>query len=390
MKPQPRRSAPLERDPQPSVPSDLAEAARAFFPDATRIEAVGAGALVRVEAPPGDWSVRRWRPGTSEGRIRFVHDLLRTIRDAGIDVVPAVGALPGGEEVLDRDGSLYDAQGWLPGGPVGRATLVRGPGGESVNLPAPLAEAATTETIKTVARIHGATQRLARARGAPFTTLSEVARAVQDGWERARARLRPVAATTPAVQRWIRAGERALPAAVRDLAAASSVFHDASVVGHGDLWPAHVLWQRAERGSEGQARLSGIVDWTDAAAASPLLDLAQLVGHFGGWSGRNAEEAIGAYAAVRRLDPDERRLLPAVAVLDLVAEAGWLLTLAYADADRGEQTPSALRDGADAIVASLENAAEVAVRGDRPAKPVRRRWVRRAPAPARRDDRPDR
>jgi Ser/Thr protein kinase RdoA (MazF antagonist) len=231
--------------------------------------------------------------------------------------------------------------------------------------------------IETVARIHSESEALARVRSVPTFTLASAGGAVLDAWERARDRLRPAAPTTPAIQRWILAGERSLRPAIRDLASAPEIYRGTTVIGHGDLWPAHVLWTRP--GSEGgsRRRLSGIVDWADAAAGSPLLDLAQLVTHFGGWTAASAEDAIGTYAAVRRLGPDERRLLPAAAVLDLVAEAGWLLTVAYGDGQPSEPLSTALRDAIDEVVTSLEHASAVALRGDRPSKPAARRWVHR-------------
>jgi Ser/Thr protein kinase RdoA (MazF antagonist) len=359
------------------VPPDLDAAARVFVPDATSIAPVGNGGLVRVETPSGVWSVRRWRPGTTEDQIRFVHDHLRALRGADIEIVPEVRTLADGGEVFVRDGVLYDAQSWLPGSPIARQAPERGPGVEHVNLPLSLPPAQQVELIEAVARLHEASAPLARTRSVPEVPLAAVAGAVRDAWERARVRLRPVAPMSPHVQRWIRAGERALRVAMRDVAEAPAIYRDASVVAHNDLWPVRVLWSRPGRGDEGGTRLSGIVGWVDAAAGSPLLDLAQLVGHFGGWTATTAEDAIGAYVAVRRLGPDERRLLPAVAVLDLVAEAGWLLSVAYADPSEREAS-SQLRDGVESIVSSLEQAAEVAVRGDRP-QTKGRRWVHREP-----------
>ena len=363
----------------------LETAARAFVPDVTRLSPVGNGRRVRADAPSGAWLIRRWRAGSTEGRIRFVHDLLRAVRADGIEIVPDVLLTPDGSEVLTLDGILYDAQRWLPGAPLGRAAPERGPVGEFVNLPSTLAEADRFHLIETLARIHTASEPLARAHGAPTVSIAAVASAVLGTWERARVRLRTAAPSTPAIQRWILAGERALRPAIRDLAAAEPIYRDASVVCHGDLWPAHTLWTRSAEGS-GAHLLTGIVDWADAAAGSPLLDLAQLVSHFGGWTAHAAEDAIGAYSAVRRLGPEERRLLPAVAILDLIAEAGWLLTVADAGTARRESLSTPLRQAIDDVVTSLEHAAAVAIRGDRPTKPVRRAWVHRPrPAGAQRD-----
>jgi Ser/Thr protein kinase RdoA (MazF antagonist) len=352
------------------------EVARAFFPDLRRLSPVGNGELARVERGEEAWAMRRWRPGTTAGQIRFVHDLLRAGRAAGVEVVPEVATTTAGEAIVQREGRFFDAQRWLPGASRARQAPERGPIGEHVNLPGTLPTAVQHSLIETVARLHLAGEPLAQARGAPTLTLAAMIRAVEGGWERARARLRPAAPHRPAIQRWIRAGERGLRVAAHDLLAHPEIAQRSRVVGHHDLWAAHVLVARQESGA---VRLTGIVDWVDASAGSPLLDLAQIVGHCGGWSADRAEAAIAAYSTVARLEPDERRLLPAVATLDLIGEAAWLLSVAYGDPERGEAPSSALRDGIEELVESLERAVEVAALGDRPRKPPVRRWEYREP-----------
>jgi hypothetical protein len=149
----------------------------------------------------------------------------------------------------------------------------------------------------------------------------------------------------------------------------------ARVVLHLGLWPAHVLL--GERRDGGDDAI-GLIGWEGAAAGSPLLDLAHLTTRCRGWSAPNAELVLAAYAALRPLAPEERRGLPAVAALDLVAAAGHLLDLAYGP--RGEEAwppPTALRAGAEFLVASLEAAAAVAAQGDAPRKGAARRWQHR-------------
>ena len=150
-------------------------------------------------------------------------------------------------------------------------------------------------------------------------------------WEYHRQQLRPLAPRFPIIQRWIRTAERALFPALSALEAAPDLASSTEIGGHQDLWPSHVLWLRGGRdGGGGPARLGGIIDFAEAAASSPLVDLAHLVTHFGGWTADRAETAMGIYSEIRRLSPEERRLLPAVATLDVIAEAGWLLTIAFA------------------------------------------------------------
>lgn len=364
----------------PTVAPDLDAAARAFFPDLTRVEPVTGGGLVRVEAPTGTWCVRRWPAAAPRERVDFVHAVLRHARAAGIDAVPTVAELPapGEGSTLLLGGRRYDAQSWLPGRPAGRSPAQSAPTGERINLPAALPETVFTELVQTVAKVHAATVDLPR-RDGPVATLESVDGAVQRAWGSYRTQLRPVAATTPVVQRWLRTGERALPAARAALIATPALWQEAPVAAHLDLWPAHAL---AIRGGAGGERLSGLVDWERTAFASPLLDLSQLVTNFAGWSAEAAEAVLAAYREVHPLAPETRRLLPAVAALDLVAETGWLLGAAYAPrpAER-EPLPETVRVGVEALVASLEAVVAVLERGDRSAKDAARRWDHRRPKP---------
>jgi Ser/Thr protein kinase RdoA (MazF antagonist) len=358
----------------PSI-DDLAAAARAFFPDLTRIvPVIGSTHLVRVETPSGAWAVRRWPPATTEARIRFVHSVLRQARDAGIALVPAAADGHGDDGLLLLGGTHYDAQSWLPGRPLGRS-LPDLPSAEGqINLPTSASPALMTNLIETVARFHTASEPLARRPSVPAAPLQRVASVVRRAWEGHRARLRPIAPRTPAVQRWLRVSEQALPAAVGALERQPANWQETSVAGHHDLWPAHVL---TERHGDTQ-QLTGLVDFADLAAGSPLLDLAQLVGHFGGWSAETAELTVETYASIRPLLPEQRRLLPAVAALDLVAEAGWLLVVTYATPRPDDALPpKELRLGADALVASLEVTATVVLHGDTRPSPTTRKWVRR-------------
>ncbi len=182
--------------------------------------------------------------------------------------------------------------------------------------------------------------------------------------------MRPVAAKTPPVQRWLRVGERALPDALAVLRDVSAVWSATPVVAHLDLWPAHVLLSR----DGDEQRITGLLDREDAAFASPLLDLAQLVTHFGGWRAEAAESP----RRIRQHPPAGTGGAPSaspVAALDLVAEAGWLLCVAYAPR-RPEDlpVPEGVRAGAEALVASLEAVTAVVARGDQPEKGSARKW----------------
>lgn len=384
--------APTTSDAQP--PEDIRQAASAFFPNASRVTPFGDD-LLRVDDASGIWKLRRWRQGATQERVRFVHETLRAARSAGVDVVPETAPLAdgSGSGVYVLRDRVYDAETWLPGAPLAQIAQEAGPNGEHVNLPVMIRPAAWEMTIQAVASLHAATQTTAWRRGTPAMPLEAVGAASRRAWEYHRQKLRPIAPRHPIIQRWIRTAERAIYAALAALEAAPELARAVDVAGHHDLWPSHVLWLRGGRdGGGGPARLGGIIDFAEAATGSPLLDLAHLVAHFGGWTAERAETAMGIYGDVRRLTPDERRLLPAVATLDLIAEAGWLLTIAFALPERAEQAASSqLRMGATALIESLEVVTPVLLRGDSPTRPIKKRWVprRQLPQPSGRP-RPDR
>ncbi len=375
---------PAPASPPLVVSKDLDEAGRAFFPDAVRIDPVaGRDHLARVETPAGAWRVRRWPVGTPDTRIAFVHDTLTCLGDAGVAVTPAVAGLasPAAGQILILGERRYDAQTWLPGQPAGRSLVNPELSDDAVDLPAVLTEVTFIALIEAVARAHAATEDLARQPEVPAVPFPGLSVAVRQAWSAQRARLLPLAPKTPLIQRWLATGERAIPVALAALDRAAPAESVSPVVLHLGLWPAHVLLD-ADGGAPGD--LVGLIGWEGAAAGSPLIDLAHVVARCRGWSAANAEVALAAYAAVRPLDPSERRLLPAVAALALVAATGRLLDLLHAHRGADAPPPStALRNAAASFVTSLEAATAVAAQGDEPRKPTARRWQHRSPAPQR-------
>lgn len=351
-------------------------AVRAFFPAATTIAAIpGSPHLARLEDPSGTWAVRRWKAGTPAERPHFVHAALAMAGSDLATVVPTVRPLADGSgNVLTLAGHHHDAVSWLPGR-LQQRVGERLPEGGQINLPAALPSAVAADLVRTVARFHRATEPLARRSDVPTVTLATVAAVVNRAWPNHLANLRAYAARTPDIQRWIRAAERVVPAAAAALETAQDLWKEQSVVGHHDLWPAHVLLPD----DGGTDRIAGLLDFEDVAAGSPLLDLAHLVGHFGGWNADAAEVVLGAYHEVRPLTPAHRRLFSAVVALDLVNEAGWLLAAAHRPR-RLDDAPasSALKSGAAALVASLEIVAPVVLLGDAPTPKRTRTWVHRS------------
>jgi Ser/Thr protein kinase RdoA (MazF antagonist) len=380
-RPQTRPPRP-EPGPLPLAPG-LTDAVAKFFPEAGSVESVGGRSyLVRVETDSGLWCVRRWPAGTHRARIDFVHALLRESRAAGFEFVSNVADLPGERDstLLLGDG-LFDAQSWLPGRPPLRGAQVWGPDGRVVDRPAPLAAQTLAPAVEAIARWHEATRGLARTPTVPAAPLDALLRAVRRAWDDHRERLRPLATRTPHLQRWIRTAEAVFDAAAPLLANADFLSDRPPVIGHFNLWPAHLLLGRGGGGE----RVTGLVDFANAAAGSPLVDLAQLVGHFGGWNGAAAEEALGAYASAGSLAPEERRLLPAVAALDLVAETGRLLVLGYATPAVAETAGGdAVRSAAADLLLSLEAVLPAVQRGDRKEPSGARKWEHRPSRPVRR------
>lgn len=365
----------------------LARAATTFFPDAKQLTPVaGRAHLLQVETATGNWCLRHWPNGTPRERVAFVHQLLQTARDAGIDFVPAVASTPAGEAILLLDGDLYDAQSWLPGKAPSRGLAVTDDRGRLINRPLPLSGKALTAAVRAVATLHQATESLAEQPDIPRASLEAVLRVVRASWDEQRQRLRALAPRTPLIQRWIRAGEPVIDGAFDSITAANYLQLRPRVVAHLNLWPSHLLLSR----HDGQERLSGLVDFADAAASSPLLDLAQMLTHFNGWTGAGAEEAIGAYTDVRPLAPEERRLLPAIAGLDLLIETGRLLVLGHATQSIIESGGGdTIRSAAASMLLSLEGIAPAVQRGDRKEPSRARKWDYGPPrANAKRPSRP--
>lgn len=344
-----------------------------LIPDATDVRTVDNRAhLARVESASGSWCVRRWPSGTAPERIAFVHDLLRASREGDCTFV---SDLPEGSPAfIEDDGHFFDAQSWLPGRSPSRGLDVHDQAGRVINRPAKISESALASAVTRLGRWHVALTPLASREQIPAMPLDSFVRAVRATWEFHRQELRPVASRTPHIQRWLRSSETVLPAAVDALDGADYLRGRPLVVGHLNLWPRHLLFSRGD----GTDQLTGLIDFERAAATSPLIDLAQTLTRFNGWSGGAAEEVIGAYATVAPLAPEERRLLPAVAGLDLIAEIGRLLAWGYLSQSIAETGGGDLiRAGASAMLLSLEAVAPAVARGDRKEAPKARQWVHR-------------
>lgn len=359
----------------PNVDPAIETAARRLLPAAPDLTPVGGRPfLVRTAIDGRDLRLRRWPDGTVPERVRFVHRLQAALA-AG---APRIAATPyggnnGNEPFAQVDGVMVDLQEWLPGTPGAERSTVQLPSKHTLHRPAPLSDDRLTALIELIVDLHERAAPFAEDRASPVAPVGQFLRAIAQGWRLARVKLRPPAPSYPPIQRWIRLGEQVLPAAERTILDAD-LRAKRPVVAHLSLWPAHVLVDRA--------RVVGILDFSSAVVTTPLLDIAQIITRFPGWTGDHAERVLGTYTAARGLTPDERRALPAVAAMDMVIEAARLLRLGYA----GELAPNspqaaAARAGAQDLLNSIEAVSSAVIRTANPVPYAkRRRLARRAPS----------
>jgi Ser/Thr protein kinase RdoA (MazF antagonist) len=339
---------------QPSPPSgaqsvrdDLLQAAQAFFPNLSAVEAIaGHPDIVRIVTPTSTGRVRRWPAGILAADIAFTREVMAAASDAGISSVPRLVTSPtaSDEPSLRIGGRHFDAQMWLPGTPPPRSEASWPDPEDRIDIPVALAAALFSAVITATARLHEATTALAARPDIPAAPLAMLPGAVRQAHGRHLAALRARARREPAIQRWLATGERLMAAAEPIVVTATEDLGLSTSVLHLGLWPAHVLL-------EGES-LTGLLGWGRVAAGSPLLDIAQATLRLQGWSDEAVERALGAYAEARPLSPEERRLLPAVAALDAVATTGRLLEQTYA-VEETARPPTALRAAIDMMLRSM-------------------------------------
>lgn len=329
--------------------------------------------LFVVDDNQGKWFVKRWPGGTRPERVEFVHRVLAHARENGLQFVPAFAGEP-----VTIDGQIFDAFSALPGRPAMRGSNIFDGNGRLINRPSVSSPAHATAALRGIAQFHAATRELATDPGSPAASLETIVKVIAEHWERQRSAVRPIAAQTPHIQRWLRTSETVIESAMAHFNRFGYLERFPRVVGHLNLWPSHLLFEQVGE----SVTLSGLLDFEEASVTTPMLDLAQLLTHFNGWTAAQAEDAIGVYAEVNPLLPEERRLLPVLAGLELVHEAGRLMTLGYA-------TPSisrahggdAIRASAATLLFSLEALAPAVHRGDEPVPSKARKWVHRQKKP---------
>ncbi|MBA2247920.1 MAG: hypothetical protein H0W23_07315 [Chloroflexia bacterium] len=336
----------------------LVRAAQTFFPDLGETEPVAnAPHLLRVASGGEAFVVRRWDADAGETDIERTAEALGLAHATGETRLPTLVPVPGAEprHALALDGHYYSAAIWLPGRPVSRYGGSRTPEGRTIDLPLPPsspAEDVILEAVRVVGRFHTSSRPIAARSTTPGQSFHSLMAAHRISWERHRRVIGHHAGSFPEIRRWLRCGNRILPVAGERLEATARAAGDRSVLCHAHLWPVHMLID----GPGPDRVLTGVTGWNQLAAGSPVRDLAQLAVHSSGWSAAVAENILGAYTEVAPLTPEERRLLPVAAALDLVGEVARLLTLAFID-DAMIEHPAqpVLRSGLKTMLSSLEN-----------------------------------
>lgn len=345
----------------PELDTGVVQAASALLPGADAIESLpGRNYVARVCQGDGWWKVRRWPEATSQARVDFVHRVLNAVGQEPPAVAPRALTGANGEASVLISGAVYDAQSWLPGAPMLGGPEAQVQPGRWAPLPAIVSDANFEHTLRSVALAHGRTVELALRHPLNDSPLAQLIAAVNQAWRAQRGVLRPLAASTPAVRRWLGTGERALPAAEAAMAASGEAVQTQTVC-HLGLWPAHVIVATA-----GEPDAAGLIGWEQCNVGSPLIDIAQAVSRFRGWTAAGAEMAIAAYGEVLPLRPEERRLLPAIAALDLVATCGQMLIYAYGGQPGAARPLTPLREAARSLLDSLDVATTALIAQDRP------------------------
>lgn len=312
------------------------------------------GPLVHMTGAEGDIVLRQWAPETTTTRIEWLADALNVASEATGNLVPTFDAVPGTPDARSIliDGRRYTRASFLPGRPLGRYGGSRTPDGETINIPlheSAGAQERITEATRIIARIHTATRNVAGREDAPVATLGQMMQSVRDIWAEQRRLLGDIAADNRDIRRWLRCGNRIIPTSSDLLRNETAILHERTVLVHGNFWPDDILVDR--KGQE----ITGIVGWSTGAAGSPVLDLAGLAVHMQGWSAPLTEAIVQTYAGIAPLLPEQRRMVPVVASLDLVARVAWLLHLNYVD-DRmiGHPAMPVIRSGMKTLLNSLE------------------------------------
>jgi Ser/Thr protein kinase RdoA (MazF antagonist) len=255
--------------------------------------------------------------------LRLIHRMLLRCRESGFAGVPALAKTEGSDTIVELGGRLYDAQEWLAGEPLSGENPGGGP---TPNVVVFLSPTRLANLANGLACFHRSTAHLSPERKDDVSPLpARLGELVEATGTRHRVLVSDVQRRADGgdiAMRWLELLPRALSAACEASENLSEEIANSRVLCHGDLWPAHTYF-------DGDAFV-GFTDFESLCFASPALDVAQLVLHFGGWETR--ANVLRSYEAVTPLTERERSLLPVEAVADLVGEGYWSLEALYGHA----------------------------------------------------------
>lgn len=360
------------------VPADLLEAAGMLLPGHRDVATVaGAPNLIRVETLNGPARVTRWEPGTTQERIAAIHAAFGVLQRAGVRFTPVPISGPNGEQSITLPvGHRYEARGWLAGQTVGREAPFPG-----LPLPAAISIDHVTEVARALGRLHQAGMTVIAQRMLPALPLTSVHRNISARARDVRRKIVDAASQYPPSRGWMSSVDRIVSMTADTVGTLQEGEERRFVVAHGDLWPEHLLFSRRD----GAPELTGLAGWTYVAASSPLLDLGQLVSRTRGWSQEFVEAVVSGYQETAPLTPVERRALPGIVALDLLAGAANLLErylLPAPDTETPYGQTQQLIAAIERILQALEAIAPIVGGFDSPTPKRGRKWVYRTQGPS--------
>ena len=267
--------------------------------------------LFQVEAAGRTHVLKAFPPGTSAGRVRFVHAVVRHLRDRGVTEVPMVGLAADGESfVEDGHGQTWELQEFVAGESRPRPTAAEIAAAMGVVARIHLAAATLAENPPDIGPSPGIARRIEQAQGMLARPWAEV---------------QPGRTADPTLVKLVR------PLLNRAAASLEAGGGAAVVAGVGalapglvprqtvlrDVWAPHGLYE-----SRASARVVGIVDCHAIGLDTPATDLARLLGSwaveagFGDVPGWDA--ALDTYGQIRPLAHAERQLVPFLAASGVV------------------------------------------------------------------------
>lgn len=306
--------------------------------------------LFLVRAQDTAHVLKAFAPGTTPARARFVHALMRHLRERDVGEVPALLEAPDGATFLtDRGGTLWEMQAFVSGQTAAEPTLRQVESTLRVLTRLHAAAAAMPENPPDTGPSPGILRRVDQARAwliRPWHGLRDAAPTDAPLARLVRARLAEACELLRAAD-----GER-LIAAVAALeprpVGRQSVLRD--------VWAAHVLFDQLQ-----VDRVAGIIDFHAAATDTPATDVARLLGSWMTAAAAAPEwwaERLAAYGAPSSTVTDDVRLVPFLAATGIVFGLDnwfrWVL-----EANRTFERPEAVAARLEWLVAMLPTAFQI-------------------------------